>query len=116
MTSGVWSKALEGQRLRAKLLESPVDEFISASVMSTSYDRIDIEKMSVAGIPELPVDSKAHAEVGVENTHRTHKIEQHLTIESRGRQKMAWRNFSQLARLLPTNSRSRCRKSKILSR
>jgi len=77
---GIGSETLEGERLGAKVLECPVDKLISASTMSRWDDRLGIEDMPVAGIPELTIDLKAHAEIGVKDTHGPHELEQHLTI------------------------------------
>ena len=76
--SGIGGKSFEGQHLRAEVFESPVDEFIAPPAMSLADDRLDMEKVSIPGIPQLLINSVAHAQIGVENAHRSDELKQHL--------------------------------------
>src|SRR5512147_1380476 len=95
---GIGGKAFEGQHLRGEILESPMDQFITSPAVSLGNDRFSVEKMAVAGVAQLLIDSLAHAQVGVENAHWPDKLEQHLTIL------IEWAAEDGPAKLLPFSS------------
>ena len=83
-----------------KLFISTLGEFAEArGIEPAKLARgIGVEKMAVAGVAQLLIDSLAHAQIGVENAHWPYKLEQHLTIL------IEWAAEDGPAKLLPFSS------------